>query len=1027
MSDDEEALQQQIKALERKLEKKRLQERLAALERELESEEAPAPTRSLSNPSMAAAMTTDNNRSNQSSVADQALERKRKRMRTFMVVSLVTHHQTEEEADGSSRIRYASAAASSPPLSTSSSSSVAFIPASSLPLSIAIAKRQKWEDEPVPVSAFDDNDPLAYLHRLKQHQQALGSIDDAVARTSNFRDRASSLGPHQQTSTPRYSTHDPTIECFSGLRLKLSCLHFLLPSTHILNRNRLVSNQSFETLLTSRLYIPLPNLTSSLTDADIQGDWVTVAVVLSKSAPRMSQNQQHYVVMRLGDLKSNTTVNAFLFGRVFEKWGVSTEKGGIGAGEVIGVLNPKILPVTEKSSVMGIDIDDAGKLLHLGTSMDSVQCKFTSKGNDPKPCFTLIDGTGSTRIGSPTKPKLAPAQRDQGTYLWTDGIQVSTNGSDGRGVNLLAPTEGGVKGVQPLTKEFHFIEVTTAEKQNVSNVFSKDALQRLGFDPTTGKDVVAGGNGGSSGGSSPVKQIAKPIPSKKSVVVAKSVPSLRVDQETIRAYILAVVASRTSVSGSYVRPTPEAMEAALRDLPRTLPSDGLGLEATSKLLLERIAPACIDAKCPTYFGFVTGGVTPAAALADIVVGVLDQNVQVHLPNDSIATTVEILALDMAADLMHIDSRTKFIGKTCTTGATASNILGLACGREAVVSKILKKSGEEYSVADDGLFGACPVVVLHVHGHASIAKAASLLGIGRKNCINMATSPSSCSFDLDELGQALAIYRREGTGVIVVASYGEVNTGRFTSNIPELRALCDSFGCWLHIDAAFGSFAPESTHLHLADSVTSDAHKWLNVPYDCGLFYTHSLDLLQRVCTPSFDLSGGGPAYLAAPPSSFNEINAASPLTVGIENSRRFRALPLYASLVSLGRSGYQDIFTRNIHFAQRIACWIQESREYVLLNGPYKDVSNIVLFAAANEQEGGTAVEFQGSAGNSKLVEAINSTRKMYVTGTSWNSRPAVRLAVSNWQTGSKEGEPDTDFTMVTSILKDLCEAQSKL
>ncbi|KAI9346964.1 pyridoxal phosphate-dependent transferase [Obelidium mucronatum] len=495
------------------------------------------------------------------------------------------------------------------------------------------------------------------------------------------------------------------------------------------------------------------------------------------------------------------------------------------------------------------------------------------------------------------------------------------------------------------------------------------------------------------------------------------------------------ITSQTQSSREHVRPSETAISHALSTLPTELPPVGIGLAATVELLIETIAPATINAAGPRYFGFVTGGVTPAALVADLVTSTLDQNVQVHLPKDSIATTVESLALDMAADLMGIDSRTTFQGKTVTTGATASNILGLACGREFVTKGVL--GNDSFSFADDGYFNSPRVVVLHVHGHASLAKAASLLGIGRKNCINLASGPDDCDFDLKALELRLKLYREENTGVIVVASYGEVNTGRFTTEIPEIRALCNDFGAWLHIDAAFGAFAPQSTHLQLADSITSDCHKWLNVPYDCGLFFTRSLQILQQVCTPSFDMSSSGPAYLSSSSSitqTTTALSIPSPLTVGIENSRRFRALPLYASLIALGRKGYQDLFNRNIKFANRVAQWINESKHFELLNNHHHGdnnqpqtvkVSNIVLFAGV---KGGGV--WEGVDGNAKLVEAINGSRKVYVTGTVWGGRPAVRLAVSNWQTGingdvsgyESDGNGDPDFEVVKSVLLNVCE-----
>ncbi|KAJ3027068.1 UNVERIFIED_CONTAM: hypothetical protein HDU68_004551 [Siphonaria sp. JEL0065] len=478
-----EELQAQIRALERKLEQKRLQDRLADLRAQLAADEnkakepLPRPEKHAREP-LPQQQQTQGQGQGQLSAADLGLDKKRK---------LQTH--------------------------------------------LTVSKKPKWEDEPVSRSTED----IPYIERLKQHQLDCGGLDDVI-RTSNFRDRAVILATSKPVSSkPRYSdAQDPSVECYSGIRLK----------------NRKVENSAFMQLLQSRLYIPLTSLTPSLTDADLQGDWVTVAVVIHKSETRTSSNMKPFVILRLGDLKSSTVINAFLFGRVFEKYG---GVGGIGIGEVVGVLNPKILPMTEKSSLMGIDIDDPGKLLHLGTSLDSARCKFVSKGNNPKECTTIIDGrkgrhcsyhmeilfkkrkharaefsggSGTTQIGSPTKPKKEYAQNESGSsYLLTDGFQVSTS-LDVR-PNLLVPTDGGVKGVLPLTKEQLSIpingentelflialslEITTenrrskeAELADVSKVFNKDALQRLGFDPTTGKDVIIAHSGGISSGSNSV-------------------------------------------------------------------------------------------------------------------------------------------------------------------------------------------------------------------------------------------------------------------------------------------------------------------------------------------------------------------------------------------------------------------------------------------------------------------------------------------------------------------------------------------
>ncbi|KAJ3266641.1 hypothetical protein HDU77_011389 [Chytriomyces hyalinus] len=496
--------------------------------------------------------------------------------------------------------------------------------------------------------------------------------------------------------------------------------------------------------------------------------------------------------------------------------------------------------------------------------------------------------------------------------------------------------------------------------------------------------------------------------------------------------VLQVITQRhAEASSTEVTPSSEAIAAADKfvSLHGHLDQHGLGTSATLAALLEKVTPALIGGQAgPRYFGFVTGGVTDAALLADLLVSSFDQNVQVHLPHVSIATTLEVAALDMAADLMRIDSRTIFTGKTLTTGATASNVLGLATGREAVALSVM---GPDFSVADYG-FAGFKVTVLHASGHASIAKAAAIVGIGRKNCVDLADEPNSPHFDMTRLESLLGKSKDEKTGVIIVISSGEVNSGAHTRNVAEIRALADTYNAWIHMDAAFGAFAPstESHHLDLADSITSDAHKWLNVPYDCGLFYTKRRDLLFKSVAPMFDVNGQGPAYLQS--NSTREDgeqrlqqlgqDIVSPLMVGIENSRRFRALPLYASLLALGRDGYEQMFKANVLFANKVAAWMEASPDYILLNGNMEGsdglVSSIVLFCASDSNSGGFDTKTDG---NERLLQRLNDSREMYVTGTKWAGKGAIRLAVSNWRTGTgekdAEGE-DADFAAVIRVLQ---------
>lgn len=180
-------------------------------------------------------------------------------------------------------------------------------------------------------------------------------------------------------------------------------------------------------------------------------------------------------------------------------------------------------------------------------------------------------------------------------------------------------------------------------------------------------------------------------------------------------------------------------------------------------------------------------------------------------------------------------------------------------------------------------------------------------------------------------------------------------------------------------------------LELADSITGDAHKLLNVPYDCGFFLSRHREVAARV------FQNPNAAYL----NSADDDAIMSPLNVGLENSRRLRALPVYASLTAYGRDGYRDMLERQVALARGIAEFIFDSDDYELL--PIFDASReeilanifiIVLFKAKDD------------ALNQGLVDKIKDTRRIYVSGTSWNGEPACRFAVSNWMADKSRDLP---------------------
>ena len=412
----------------------------------------------------------------------------------------------------------------------------------------------------------------------------------------------------------------------------------------------------------------------------------------------------------------------------------------------------------------------------------------------------------------------------------------------------------------------------------------------------------------------------------------------------------------------------------------------------------------------------------------------------HLPHETIATAVEVAALNLLVDLFRLPKEEWAVASTSgsgsgsgggvfTTGATASNILGLGLGREYVLRQACERKGKEgLSVGEHGLIevmaaaGARRVQILSTMPHSSIAKAASVLGIGRANVVSVAKAEDPLEIDLDVLKTEVD---REGVLSILAISAGEVNTGRFATGsldtMNEVRRICDEAGVWIHVDGAFGLFGrmlldrgAEGEYekivdgvegLELADSITGDGHKLLNVPYDCGFFFTRHKDLSGQV------FGNGNAAYLSAGAGSGDGIQ--SPINLGLENSKRFRALPAYASLVAYGREGYVDMLKRQIGLARRVTRWLLDRAEYeVLPQGIDRDETMkktfiVVLFRARDEKL------------NQGLVKKINASGKMVVTGTVWDARPAARIAVSNWR-----ADVERDGELIEEVLSDVVEKE---
>ncbi|KAJ7026149.1 pyridoxal phosphate-dependent transferase [Mycena alexandri] len=429
----------------------------------------------------------------------------------------------------------------------------------------------------------------------------------------------------------------------------------------------------------------------------------------------------------------------------------------------------------------------------------------------------------------------------------------------------------------------------------------------------------------------------------------------------------------SSADASQAVPDEAALQHAKASLIPTLPAVGLGFGDVKKHILDDISPGFTgSSRCPNYYAYTTGAVTDAALFADWLAATYDQNVQSHLPQDTIATTVEATTLSLLQQLLSFKER-QFPGRIFTTGATASNLLGMALGREFIVTE----AGRRNCVPSPTSQAVQDIQVLATLPHSSLYKAVSILGIGRDSVILLPLSKDEpWKFDLDALAENLS---RSGIKTIISISAGEVASGRFATNGTEMariRTLADQYGAWVHVDGAFGLQAlilpPTEEYsalndgvagLHLADSITGDAHKLLNVPYDCAVFRNPAA------------------AYLLTPRTS----SIPSPLNLGLENSRRFRALPVYASLLAYGRIWYRSLLERQIALARRIASYIVGSTVYELLpNNDLSEIYMVVLFRARSESL------------NVQLVSLLNASKQIHISGLPWNGRPAARIAVGN-------------------------------
>jgi glutamate/tyrosine decarboxylase-like PLP-dependent enzyme len=381
-------------------------------------------------------------------------------------------------------------------------------------------------------------------------------------------------------------------------------------------------------------------------------------------------------------------------------------------------------------------------------------------------------------------------------------------------------------------------------------------------------------------------------------------------------------------------------------------------------LMDQLVPAATMAMgSPRFYGWVIGGVYPVALAADWLTSAWDQNsASAEATPGSVALEASALRWIIEAGGLPETTWGAFV-----TGTTVAHVTTLSAARSQVLSEV------GWDSTAQGLFGAPDVsVVVGDEVHPSLIKALGIVGLGRERVIRVPVD-SQGRMRVDALPSI------EPPAIVCVQA-GNVNTGAFDP-MSEIVPAAKEMGAWVHVDGAFGFWAavsPKLSHLtngqELADSWATDAHKYLNVPYDAGVALVRNPEALAREMNVSaaYLIGGGQDPFFFTP-----------------EMSRRARGIPTWAVLKTLGRTGLIELVERTVHLAQLFARRLSEAG-FEILNDV---VLNQVLVSFGEPEE------------TNRIVKAIQEEGTLFAGPTVWQGRAAMRISVSNFKTTDDEVE----------------------
>ena len=483
----------------------------------------------------------------------------------------------------------------------------------------------------------------------------------------------------------------------------------------------------------------------------------------------------------------------------------------------------------------------------------------------------------------------------------------------------------------------------------------------------TGRPALAGTVVGMTGQDSPA---VHPAPGVGAVLAGR--PALLEDACQRALAYLGGLAERS------VAPAAEAV-AALGRLDFALPGPGLAAPDVLSMLDDFGSPATVASAGPRYFGFVIGGALPVAQAAAWLTAAWDQNAALRVMSPA-AALLDAVALRWAGELLGLPAGT---GGCFVTGATMANATCLAAARDAVLTR------HGWDAAGQGLVGAPPVtVVVGAEVHATVRKALGLVGLGRDRALVL---PADDQGRIDP--RALPPL---GGPALVCLQAGNVNSGASDPFVPLISWARDH-GAWVHVDGAFGLWAAAApatagqvAGFAEADSWATDAHKWLNTTYDCGIAFVRDPTALQSA--------------MAAPAAYLPSDAGREPMHFSPQSSQRARGVEVWAVLAALGRDGVAQLVDRTCRLARRLADGIREAGHDVL--------NDVVL----NQ----VVVDFGDPARTDAVIAAVQREGTCWCGPTIWRGRKAMRVSVSSWCT--TEDDIDRSIAAICACVPPLTE-----